>query len=42
MRLGTGFSFAGPFPDKPRGMHWLTYLRMRVAAGESIAIYDQP
>jgi hypothetical protein len=42
MRLGTGFSFAEPFPDKPRGMHWLTYLRMRVAAGESIAIYDQP
>jgi hypothetical protein len=41
MRLGTGFSFAEPFPDKPRGMHWLTYLRMRLAAGESIAIYDQ-
>jgi hypothetical protein len=42
MRLGTGFSFAEPFPDKPPGMHWLTYLRMRLAAGESIAIYDQP
>jgi hypothetical protein len=40
MRLGTGFSFAEPFPDKPPGMHWLTYLRMRVAAGESIALYD--
>jgi hypothetical protein len=38
MRLGAGFSFAEPFPDKPPGMHWLTYLRMRVAAGESIAI----
>jgi hypothetical protein len=34
--LGTDFSFAEP--DKPQGMHWLTYLRMRVAAGESIAI----
>jgi hypothetical protein len=42
MRLGAGFSFAEPFPDKPPGMHWLTHLRMRVAAGESIAIYDQP
>ena len=29
------------FPDKPPGMHWLNYFRMRVAAGESIAIYDQ-
>jgi hypothetical protein len=40
--LGGGFSFAEPFPDKPPGMHWQTYLRMRVAAGESIALYDQP
>jgi hypothetical protein len=23
MRLGTGFSFAEPFPDKPPRMHWL-------------------
>jgi hypothetical protein len=42
MRLGAGFSYAEPFPDKPPGMHWKTYLRMRVAAGESIALYDQP
>jgi hypothetical protein len=41
MRLGAGFSFAEPFPEKPPGMHWRTYLRMRVAAGESIAIYDR-
>jgi hypothetical protein len=40
MRLGAGFSFAEPFPDKPRGMHRRTYLRMRLAAGESIALYD--
>jgi hypothetical protein len=33
MRLGTGFSFAEPFPEKPRGMHWRTYQRMRAAAG---------
>ena len=38
MRLGAGFSFAEPFPDKPPGMHWRTYLCMRVAAGESIAL----
>jgi hypothetical protein len=38
MRLGAGFSFAEGFPDK----HWQTYLRMRVAAGESIAPYEQP
>jgi hypothetical protein len=41
MRLGAGFSFAEPFPDKPPGMHWRTYLRMRVAAGEAIALHDQ-
>ena|SRR6516162_9136331 len=34
--LGAGFSFAESFPDKPPGMHWRTYLRMRAAAGESI------
>jgi hypothetical protein len=34
MRLGAGFSFAEPFPDKPPRMHWRTYFRMRVAAGE--------
>jgi hypothetical protein len=42
MRLGAGFSFAEGFPDKPPRMHRRTYLRMRAAAGESIAIYDQP
>ena len=42
MRLGGGFSFAEGFPDKPSGMHWRTYLRMRMAAGESIALYEQP
>jgi hypothetical protein len=35
MRLGAGFSFAEPFPNKPPGMHWRIYLRMRAAAGES-------
>ena len=42
MRLGAGFSFAEPFPDKPPGMHWQTYIRMRLAAGESIATYVNP
>ena len=42
MRLGAGFSFAEPFPEKPPGMHWRTYLRMRLAVGESITVYDQP
>jgi hypothetical protein len=32
MRLGAGFSFAEPFPEKPPRMHWRTYLRMRAAA----------
>jgi hypothetical protein len=41
-RLGADFSFAEPFPEKPPGMHWRTYLRMRLAAGESIVQYDQP
>jgi hypothetical protein len=31
MRLGAGFSFAEPFPEKPPRMHWRTYLRMRAA-----------
>jgi hypothetical protein len=34
MRLGAGFSFAEPFPEKPPRMHWRTYLRIRAAAGE--------
>ena len=34
MRLGAGFSFAEPFPEKPPRMHWRTYRRMRAAAGE--------
>jgi hypothetical protein len=25
-RLGAGFSFAEPFPDKPPGMHWRNLL----------------
>jgi hypothetical protein len=29
MRLGGGFSFAEPFPEKPRGMHASTYWRLR-------------
>jgi hypothetical protein len=33
MRLGTGFSFAEPLPDKPPGMHWKTYRRLRTAVG---------
>jgi len=37
MRLGTGFSFAEPFPDEPPGMHWRTCLRMRPAAARIAA-----
>jgi hypothetical protein len=33
MRLGGGFSFAGPFPERPRGMHARTYRRLRAMAG---------
>jgi hypothetical protein len=32
MRLGAGFSFAEPFPEKMCGMHWGTYRLMRAAA----------
>jgi hypothetical protein len=42
MRLGAGYSFAETFPEKPPRMHWRTYLRMRVAAGEAIAMWDHP
>ena len=35
MSLGGGFSFSEKFPEKPRGMHWRTYLRMRAAAGKA-------
>jgi hypothetical protein len=33
MRLGAGYSYAEPFPQKPRGMHWKTYRRLRAAVG---------
>jgi hypothetical protein len=42
MSLGPGFSLAEPFPEKSPGMHRRTYLRMRAAAGESIAPCDHP
>lgn len=29
MRLGGSGSLADPFPSKPKGMHWNTYLRLR-------------
>ena len=35
MRLGAGFSFAEPFPDKPPGMHWKTYGRLLAAARDA-------
>jgi hypothetical protein len=33
MRLGAGYSYAEPFPPKPRGMHWKNYMRLRAAVG---------
>ena len=32
MRLGGGRSVLDPFPEKPRGMHWRTYDRLRAQA----------
>jgi hypothetical protein len=32
MKLGGGESLAEPFPEKPRGMHWRTYHRLRARA----------
>ena len=29
MKLGSSGSMAVPFPDKPKGMHWRTYERLR-------------
>jgi hypothetical protein len=29
MRLGGGENIMAPFPDKPKGMHWRTYDRLR-------------
>jgi hypothetical protein len=32
LRLGGIASIAEPFPERPRGMHWLTYRRLRLRA----------
>jgi hypothetical protein len=32
IKLGGSGSLAEPFPEKPKGMHWLTYLRLRARA----------
>jgi hypothetical protein len=37
MQLGGGPSLFEPFPDKPRGMHWSTYERLRARAQASEA-----
>jgi hypothetical protein len=37
MQLGGGPSLFDPFPDKPRGMHWSTYERLRAQAQASEA-----
>jgi hypothetical protein len=36
MKLGGGESLADPFPEKPRGMHWRTYHRLRERAQSEV------
>lgn len=35
MKLGGSPSLFEPFPDKPKGMHWKTYERLCIEAGEA-------
>lgn len=35
MKLGGSPSLFDPFPDKPKGMHWKTYERLCIEAGEA-------
>jgi len=35
VKLGGSPGLADPFPDKPKGMHWRTYYRMRQLADEA-------
>lgn len=40
MKLGGGPSLIDPFPDRPRGMHWRTYERLRARAEASEEYLD--
>jgi hypothetical protein len=31
-KLGTEYGFANPIPDRPKGMHWKTYIRLKALA----------
>jgi len=40
MRLGGSANMLHPFPQKPRGMHWRTYLRHQQRAQAAEAVWN--
>lgn len=39
MKLGGSANITQPFPEKPRGMHWRTYERLKIQVAQAERAY---